>query len=63
VPVALGIAITGSVFSTQLDATRDFATTFRHGVVVIVGFIAAALCPAIADAVTRTSDAQREEHA
>jgi EmrB/QacA subfamily drug resistance transporter len=57
------IAITGSVFYAQLDATRDFAVAFRHGVVVIVCFIAAALCLAIADAVTRTSDAQREKHA
>jgi hypothetical protein len=32
-------------------------------VVVIVCFIAAALCLAIADAVTKTSDAQREKHA
>jgi hypothetical protein len=61
---AAGIAITGSVFYSQLDAThRDFATAFRHGVVVIVCFIAAALCLAIADAVTKTSDAQREKHA
>jgi MFS family permease len=61
---AAGIAITGSVFYSQLDATHgDFATAFRHGVVVIVCFIAAALCLAIADAVTKTSDAQREKHA
>ena len=61
---AAGIAITGSVFYSQLDATHgDFAAAFRHGVVVIVCFIVAALGLAIADAVTKTSDAQREKHA
>jgi MFS family permease len=50
---AAGIAVTGSVFYTSLASTHgDFATAFRHGVVVIVCFVAAALVLAVADAVT-----------
>jgi EmrB/QacA subfamily drug resistance transporter len=61
---AAGIAITGSVFYAQVAANDgDYATAFRHGVVVIVSFVTAALALAIADAVTRTSDEQRAKHA
>jgi MFS family permease len=52
---AAGIAVTGSVFYGQLaGGTDDFPMAFRHGLVVIVAFIAAALALAVADAVTRT---------
>jgi EmrB/QacA subfamily drug resistance transporter len=51
-----GIAITGSVFYSGLAATHgDFAEAFRHGVVVIGAFVAAALALALADALTTTS--------
>lgn len=48
---AAGIAVTGSVFYGVLASTRgDFATAFRHGLVVIAAFVAAALALALADA-------------
>ncbi len=51
---AAGIAITGSVFYGTLATTHgDYATAFRHGVVVIAAFVAAALALALADALTR----------
>ncbi|MFZ0091587.1 MAG: MFS transporter [Solirubrobacteraceae bacterium] len=54
---AAGIAITGSVFYSALADTRgDFATGFRHGTVVIIAFIVAALALAVADAVTKRAD-------
>jgi EmrB/QacA subfamily drug resistance transporter len=57
---AAGIAVTGSVFYGMLASSRgDFALAFRHGLVVIAAFVAAALGLALADALTRTSDAQR----
>ena len=57
---AAGIAVTGSVFYGTLASTDgDFATAFRHGLVMIACFVAAALALALADALTRTSDAQR----
>ena len=37
----------------------DFASAFRHGIVSIAAFVAAALALVLADALTRTSDAQR----
>lgn len=50
---AAGIAITGSVFYDALASSHgDFATAFRHGVVVIVAFVLAALALALADALT-----------
>jgi MFS family permease len=50
---AAGIAITGSVFYGAIASTRgDFATSFRHGLVVIAGFVVAALALALADALT-----------
>ncbi len=49
-----GIAVTGSVFYGELASTHgDFAVAFRHGLVVIVSFVAAALALALADALTR----------
>ena len=61
---AAGIAITGSVFYAQVSANDgEYATAFRHGLVVIVSFVTAALALAIADAATRTSDEQRAKHA
>ena len=57
---AAGIAITGSIFYSSLASTHaDFATAFRHGVVVIAAFVAAALALALADALTRTSANQQ----
>ncbi|MGX6448388.1 MFS transporter [Patulibacter sp. S7RM1-6] len=51
---AAGIAVTGSVFYGTLASTHgDFATAFRHGVVGIGAFVAAALALALADALTR----------
>ncbi len=51
---AAGIAVTGSVFYSSLASTHgDFATAFRHGVVVIACFVLAALVLALADAFTR----------
>ncbi len=51
-----GIAITGSVFYSELASTHgEFATAFRHGVVVIGAFVAAALALALADALTAPS--------
>ncbi len=56
-----GIAITGSIFYSALANTHgDFATAFRHGLVVIVAFVAAALALALADAVTAPSRSRSE---
>ena len=50
---AAGIAITGSVFYGALASSRgDFALAFRHGVIVIAAFVAAALVLALADVLT-----------
>jgi MFS family permease len=52
---AAGIAVTGSVFySTLAGSHHDFAPAFRHGLVVIVAFVAAAMVLAVADALTRS---------
>jgi EmrB/QacA subfamily drug resistance transporter len=57
---AAGIAVTGSVFYDGLGSGRgDYAGAFRHGVLVITAFVAAALVLALADALTRTSEAQQ----
>jgi MFS family permease len=56
---AAGIAITGSVFYSGLTATHgDFAEAFRHGLVMIVAFVAAALALALADALTTKTGAR-----
>ena len=48
-----GIAITGSVFYSQVASSHgDFASAFRAGVIVIGAFVAAALLLALADAAT-----------
>jgi EmrB/QacA subfamily drug resistance transporter len=53
---AAGIAISGSVFYSQLAATHgDFASAFRHGIVSIAAFVAAALVLVLADVFTRDS--------
>ena len=53
---AAGIAITGSVFYNQLASSHgDYASAFRHGIVSIAAFVAAALALALADAFTRDS--------
>src|SRR3954462_2239722 len=50
---AAGIAVTGSVFYTQLAASHgDYASAFRHGIVSIAAFVVAALALALADALT-----------
>ncbi|WP_433461484.1 DHA2 family efflux MFS transporter permease subunit [Spirillospora sp. CA-128828] len=47
---ATGIAAVGSVFFATLAGTRgDWATAFRHGLVVILVFVLAALAAAVAD--------------
>jgi EmrB/QacA subfamily drug resistance transporter len=51
---AAGIAVTGSVFYAGLASGQDYATAFRHGVVVIAGFVAAALALAVAETVIRS---------
>jgi MFS family permease len=51
---ASGIAVTGSVFYNRLAAAHgDFASAFRHGVVAVAAFVAAALVLAVADALAR----------
>ena len=53
---AAGIAITGSVFYTQLASSHgDFASAFRHGIVSAAAFVAAALGLVLADVFTRDS--------
>ena len=56
---AAGIAITGSVFYDQLASTHgNYASAFRHGIVVIAAFVAVALAFALADAFTRFGPAR-----
>src|SRR5262249_13042956 len=51
---------TGSIFYSALRTTHgDYATAFRHGVISITGFIAAALLLAVADAVSGGAAASR----
>jgi MFS family permease len=51
---AAGIAVTGSVFYNRLASSHgDYASAFRHGIVSIAAFVAAALALALADAFTR----------
>jgi hypothetical protein len=53
---AAGIAVTGSVFYNQLASSHgDFASAFRHGIIGIAVFVAAALALVLADAFTRDS--------
>lgn len=50
---AAGIAITGSIFYNHLTTTQgDFTSAFRHGVIAIAAFVAAAFALAVADALT-----------
>jgi EmrB/QacA subfamily drug resistance transporter len=54
---AAGIAVTGSVFYNRLASSRgDFASAFRHGVVSVAAFVAAALVLATADALKPDED-------
>ena len=51
---AAGVAITGSIFYTQLAASQgNFASAFRHGIISITAFGAAALALVLADVFTR----------
>jgi len=51
---AAGIAVTGSVFYTQLAASHgDFASAFQHALVSVAAFAVGALALALADALTR----------
>jgi len=51
---AAGIAITGSVFYNRLASSHgDYASAFRHGIMSIAAFVAAALALVLADAFTR----------
>jgi predicted MFS family arabinose efflux permease len=51
---AAGIAVTGSVFYNQLASPHgDYASAFRHGIVSIAAFVAAALALVLVDAFTR----------
>ncbi|WP_053227899.1 MFS transporter [Solirubrobacter soli] len=53
---AAGIAITGSIFYNQLASSHgDYALAFRHGIISIAAFAAAALALVLADAVTYRS--------
>jgi len=53
---AAGIAVTGSVFYNRLASSHsDFASAFRHGIVSIAAFVAAALALTPADAFTPDS--------
>src|SRR3954468_15963847 len=53
---AAGIAVTGSVFYSRLASSHgDYASAFRHGIVSITAFVAAALALVLADALTRDS--------
>jgi MFS family permease len=50
---AAGIAVTGSIFYSRLASSHgDFASAFRHGIVSIAAFVAAALALALADVFT-----------
>ncbi len=51
---AAGIAVTGSIFYGSLGSDHDFAAAFRHGLISIAAFVAAALALALADALTRS---------
>ena len=58
---AAGVAITGSVFYTQLASSHgDYASAFRHGIVSICAFVAAALALVLADVITRKRASSRE---
>ena len=51
---AAGIAVTGSVFYNRLASSRgDEASAFRHAIVSIAAFVAAALALVLADTFTR----------
>jgi MFS family permease len=53
---AAGVAVTGSVFYNQLASSHgDFASAFRHGIISIAAFGAAALVLVLADVFTRDS--------
>jgi EmrB/QacA subfamily drug resistance transporter len=53
---AAGIAITGSVFYSELASSQgDYASAFRQGIVSISAFVAAALVLVLADVFTRDS--------
>ena len=50
VGTAMGIAAVGSVFFATVAGTAgDWAAAFRHGLIVILGFVVAALVAAVAD--------------
>lgn len=60
---AAGIAATGSVFYSAVASTRgDFATAFRYGLFVIIGFVAVALVLALADSLTSTKKQAPKPH-
>jgi EmrB/QacA subfamily drug resistance transporter len=51
---AAGVAITGSIFYTQLAASNgDYASAFRRGIISIAAFVAAALALTLADSFAR----------
>lgn len=53
---AAGIAVTGTVFYNQLASSHgNYASAFRHGVISIAAFVAAALALVLADVFTRDS--------
>ncbi|MFA1537405.1 MFS transporter [Actinomadura monticuli] len=50
VGTAMGVAAVGAVFFATVASTRgDWATAFRHGLIVVLGFVLAALAAAVAD--------------
>ncbi len=50
---AVGIAAAGAVFYATIAATGDHAAAFRHGILVILVFVVAALALALADTAAR----------
>jgi MFS family permease len=54
---AVGIAITGMVFYSQLASSHgDYASAFQHGIIVIAAFVAATLALVLAAVFTRDSE-------
>jgi len=50
VGTAMGVAAVGAVFFATVASTRgDWAAAFRHGLIVVLGFVLAALAAAVAD--------------
>jgi EmrB/QacA subfamily drug resistance transporter len=63
VGTAMGVAAVGAVFfATVADTRGDWATAFRHGLLVILAFVLAALAAAVADLVAGRRRRLRRQH-